>query len=371
MRIEDDFYSNEEGTTTVRSDQEFSTIKLDLTSKAIVVDRGTGARQLQDDSDEREEDDDNFGEVVDVSFTILTDDVTESTAAKSNITSVDFEEITTTTPEELSEDEQSDSPTTSSQTTAETSTTDTPTTKAEETFRRIGFNKGSVQANPSLVSSSTATTRIATTATTIRAATKSIVTISTATSTSTIPDAIASAIPLLSHWIVDYISRDQDLSSKCSNINAVSDAINKVLSDNTDEDVDVELLASAESLAALMVHVINRELHVDHDKNKKDSKDSVHGDDVVRRNRRVRIRNRNFNSIRSGLLSKHIDYQYQVHCSEAAAIIVSVSMGENVWRTLVNVSAAMASQAPNVKRGSGRHCWWLVSKTQSSGMILS
>ena len=102
--------------------------------------------------------------------------------------------------------------------------------------------------------------------------------------------AIAAAIPLLSYWIVKYISNDLDLSSKCLDHEIIGRSIEEILDgiENVD-DLQEDLLESTEKLTNLLVNLIGRQQKIKEDrptpKAFEDSKDSVHGDDVVRRSR--------------------------------------------------------------------------------------
>ena len=117
------------------------------------------------------------------------------------------------------------------------------------------------------------------------------------------PSSLSAVIPLLSHWIVQYVDKNPNLASKCRDKDVITEALNQVVNAHSADDIDEDLIKSTEKLAALLVAVINKENGEDNksedDDNARDddSKDSVHGNDVSRRNRRVRIRNRKFNSV--------------------------------------------------------------------------
>ena len=102
--------------------------------------------------------------------------------------------------------------------------------------------------------------------------------------------AIAAAIPLLSYWIIKYISNDLELSSKCLDHEIIGKSIEEIL-DGIEgaDDFQEELLESTERLTNLLVNLIGRQQKIKEDrptpKAFEDSKDSVHGDDVVRRSR--------------------------------------------------------------------------------------
>ena len=101
---------------------------------------------------------------------------------------------------------------------------------------------------------------------------------------------IAAAIPLLSYWIVRYISNDLELSSKCLDHEIIGKSIEEIL-DGIEgvDDFQEDLLESTEKLTNLLVNLIGRQQKIKEDrptpKAFEDSKDSVHGDDVVRRSR--------------------------------------------------------------------------------------
>ena len=106
---------------------------------------------------------------------------------------------------------------------------------------------------------------------------------------------IRAAIPLISYWIMDHINSSSGLS--CDEIPSV---LARHLEDNMEmmekEDFDRDIINSAEKMTALLVNLIKRQEQVEN-RVEPGYRDSVHGDDVERR--RKRIRNQNFNKFSS------------------------------------------------------------------------
>lgn len=397
---------------------EFSTIKLDISSVAFILDRKSGQRKLQTRTESggnqvgeeavttrtdliettdsvvrtiRDDDDHSFGEVVAINFTIESSDgsdvtessfvndaeVTSTTDSKDNqnideivdkilnveifkqgkkgdgnntlsthlpsATPTTTTTITTTTDTTSSTSSLSTTTmlttsksSTSTATTTTKSATTTLTLNAETTtafskastqhpqrisarervFKSIGFNRGSVEAKPKnssfrpkfssrrppVAAFSTSTRPTPSSRTTTVSSTTSTPTTRIITSRidkSDVPEPssnVASAIPLLSYWIVDHITKDSELSSRLDCLASVPDLLARLVAEERlGTETSHHLIQSSESLAALLVNIISRN---EESKNKVDtdsvpeednSKDSVHGNDVVRRSR-VKIR---------------------------------------------------------------------------------
>jgi len=354
---------NEE--VTEKQETEFSTIKLDLTSKAFVLDRRSGIRKLQNENSfsstpssvkadatttttANYDEEESFGEVLEINLTVeaptsgisedydeanedIPDDEKEEVERiinteifkKETKTSIERSSITdirsttttrsstrSTTSSTTRSTTKSTSRSTTSSTTITTVTTVTSTTLTSSSKRRatrptprssfpvrkspkrnknIGFNRGAVEAKPRLIDINSSK----------RNSSRRKTSVLMNESISKPSESLKAAIPLISYWIVDHIKADPSLS--CSDIPSV---ISRLVDDNGDmlesDDFDEDLMNSAEKIATLLVNLINKQEQADNriDTENKDVKDSVHGDDVRRRNRE-RIRNQNFNKFSS------------------------------------------------------------------------
>ena len=296
---------------------EFSTIKLDLTSLAFVLDRRSGARRLQtedilrptdpsttsgpqeeellgdslevnpagkvptsdyqisEDYDEAIEDipADEAEEVEDILNTEIFRKEIKPSVERSGI-----EDIGSTSSSERSAIISSTAPpssTTEIHLTRQTSRARFPVRKPPRRSR-IGFNRGSVEARPGSVKRG-------------EERRKSSATLNRSKSFPEPSDKLSAAIPLISVWIMNHIKSDPSLT--CRDIPSV---LTQLLEDNRElmegGEVDTDILRSAEKMTALLVNLINKQEQSEN-RVETENKDSVHGDDVKRRRNRERIRN--------------------------------------------------------------------------------
>ena len=275
---------------------EFSTIKLDLTSLAFVLDRRSGARRLQTE---------NILRPTDPSTTsgpqeeeLLEDSLEINPSGKVPTSdyqiSEDYDEAIEDIPaDEAEEVEDILGSTSSSERSAIISSTAPPSSTTEihltrQTSRarfpvrkpprrsRIGFNRGSVEARPGGVERG-------------EERRKSSATLNRSKSFPEPSDKLSAAIPLISVWIMNHIKSDPSLT--CRDIPSV---LTQLLEDNRElmerGEVDTDILHSAEKMTALLVNLINKQEQSEN-RVETENKDSVHGDDVKRRRNRERIRN--------------------------------------------------------------------------------
>ena len=351
--------SNKDALKTVtdsptRKSPEFSTIKLDISSVAFVLDRKSGRRkQLQEPErpedtttttaspenteettnsifrttrDSEEETGDRFGEVVDVTITIETKDERRDAVTKSpkfdsgervedevdNVLNVEILKLDSDG-ETTKSDKKSATTTTSTTTTfittiSNTTKTTTTTTKRTTTqsttretteaekktliskklnqrgFKRIGFNRGSVESKPR---DSSSRPRISPRRPLARTSSGFKNRKSEEEGNPAEPSIAARpVIALLSQWIVEFIKKDPSLKSSLGCEDLVGQALTKMIEVNS-EDLE-KSLSSAESLAKSLANLIQKkDFKTEEDRTKaiKKAKDSVHGNDVFRRSR--------------------------------------------------------------------------------------
>ena len=349
-----------------RESPEFSTIKLDISSVAFVLDRESGRRkQLQDlevdqeqlenttttsvsttttsdneettesifrtTRDSEEEEADKFGEVVDVTITIETRDKEEVTQspmfesgeldedAVENVLNVEIFRLdsagenvtsdkksttmsTTTITTTATTTEKTTATTTTTTKTMTTTTTTTTTTTRETTakrqsttaktaskasrvrgFKRIGFNRGSVESKPR---DSSGRPKIPSRRPLTRPS-SSFKNRKSGEENPAKPSMESKpVIALLSHWIVDFIKNDPSLKSSLGCQDLVGRALTKVIERNS-EDLE-DAMSSSDALAKSLAKIIkkkNLETEEDRAKDIQKAKDSVHGNDVFRRSR--------------------------------------------------------------------------------------
>ena len=301
--------------TTVASIQDFSTLKLDLSSVSIILNRQTGQRTLHQDKSEfnklsnnnierdevssqtteassRTTRDASFAEVVDVTITIDDQDVdatsetmdqefvTASTLSTSTnqslISSTISTTATTTLDYSLSTINHSSSQSFNLSTTDLSSTT-TPksfstisqivNTSTKRPFRRIGFNRGSVESRPILPNGKSTSYKIP-----------------------KMPETLLPAIAIIAEWITAYIKSKPKFSHRCFGSKAIKDSIYELIKENEINDA----VEAGKKLAEAFLEYSNEKGKQTIKSNSEidkidalnmidDSKDSVHGNDVRRK----------------------------------------------------------------------------------------